>query len=280
MRIGSSSYSFKRLDHVSAEEDAKTLSTIIDEASEYGLAGLELLACQFESEDPSYINGLKQKAAANGLDLYALSLHNSFVKPDPVRRKAEVEFVYKWLDIAERIGVPIVRVFGGRWGTVTDFIELMHRNGIEEPLPGYRYEQAIDWNIECFKECVKRAEDKGIILAVENHWGLTYSAEGVLDIINGVGSEWLKVALDCGNFLENTYEQIQTLAPLAALVHAKSYHGGGLFYDFSIDYDRVIKILRSVGYNGYLSIEFEGKSSPRIGIPSQIEILSKAITNN
>ncbi len=278
MRIGSSSYSFKRFSYGSTEgEEEKTLLEIIEEAPKYGLDGLELLAVQFASEDRKYINELKQKAVANALDIYALSLHHNFVNPDSKIRKEQVDFVLRWLDHAKALGAPIVRVFGGRWGTVANFTELMARNGLEEPLPGYEYEEGIEWNIQAFKECAKKAEDLGIVLALENHWGLTYSAQGVLDILNGVDSPALKVALDCGNFLENTYEQLEMLAPHAALVHAKCYHGGGIFYTLDIDYPRVVRMLKDVGYNGYLSIEYEGKADPSTAIPAQVQLLEQAI---
>ncbi len=101
-----------------------------------------------------------------------------------------------------------MRVFGGRWGTAKDFRDLMARDGVEDPLPGYRYEDAIEWSIEAFKKVSKRAEEKGIVLALENHWGLTFSVEGVLDLLKGVDSAFLRVALDCGNFREKTYEQL------------------------------------------------------------------------
>jgi L-ribulose-5-phosphate 3-epimerase len=173
MRIGSSSYSFKRFDYGGTEgERERTLLEIIDLAPKYGLDGLELLAVQFASEDREYINKLKQKAVTNALDIYALSLHHNFVNPDPEIRKQQVDFVLGWLDHAEALGAPIVRVFGGRWGTVSGFTELMARNGLEDPLPGYAYEKGIEWNVEAFKQCAQKAENLGIVLALENHWAL------------------------------------------------------------------------------------------------------------
>jgi len=277
MRIGSSTYSFKRIGNfTTSEEKDRTILSMIEEASQYGLSGLELLAVQFESEDHDYINQIKRRAAANAIDLYALSLHHNFVNPDPDIRQQEINSVLKWLDIAEQLGTPLIRVFGGRWNTV-DFDELMKRDGVEEPLPGYKYEDAFEWVIESFKKCVEKAKEKGIILALENHWGITYSAKGVLDILNGVDTPWLKAAMDCGNFRTNTYEQLQQLAPHAVLIHAKAYHGGGIYYDLDIDYPRVIRMLKDVQYNGYLSIEFEGKAAPSTGIPAQVKLLEESI---
>lgn len=279
MRIGSSSYSFKRFDYGRQEEVKTTLGEIIPLAHSYGLDGLELLAVQFDSESDEYIARLKRLAVENSIDIYALSVHNNFVNPDEEKRRSEVDKVKKWISVASKLGAPTMRLFGGRWGTIESFIELMARDGKEPPLPGYSYEKGIEWNIECLKECVEMAKEYGIVLTIENHWGLTYSAEGVLDIIKGVNSDWLKVCLDCGNFRENTYEQIERLIPYTALVHAKTYWGGGIFYDFGLnpDYVKIVRMLKQAGYKGYLSIEFEGKSNSIEGILASIQLLHQAI---
>jgi len=287
MHIGGCTIAFNRLNFsVTPEEKNRTLLDIIEEASKYGLAGLELHgkqlerelhAKQSESKKSEFINKIKQQAVANALDLFALDIENNFIKPDPKARQQEVDLVSKWLDIAEQLGTPIVRIYGGRWGTISDFGELMERGGLEDPLPGHKYEEAIEWDIEGFTKCVELAKKKGITLAVENHWGITYSAKGVLDILNGVNSPWLKVAMDCGNFRENIYEQLEQIAPHTVVVHTKSYQGGGIFYELDLDYPRIIRMLKDVGYNGYLSIEYEGKIPPSIGIPAQMKILEEAI---
>ncbi|NPV80904.1 MAG: sugar phosphate isomerase/epimerase [Firmicutes bacterium] len=279
MRIGSSSYSFRRFDYGGKEETQVALEDIIPLAHEYGLDGLELLAVQFTSEDDEYVMRLKRLAAEHSLDIYALSLHNNFVAPDEDARAAEIKKVQKWIAIGAKLGVPIIRVFGGRWGTIKSFIDLMANDGKEPPLSGYSYEQGVQWNIDCLKECTEYARRHGIILAIENHWGLTYSAQGVLDIINGVNSDWLKVILDCGNFREKMYEQLEALAPHTVLVHAKTYWGGGIFYDFGLnpDYVRILRMLKQHGYKGYLSIEFEGKAPSSEGIPASIQLLRQAL---
>jgi L-ribulose-5-phosphate 3-epimerase len=169
-----------------------------------------------------------------------------------------------------------VRIFGGRWGTIQDFRELMAQHGNEPPLEGYSYQQGIDWNVVCIQECIHFAKEYGITIAIENHWGLTFCAEGVLDIIDGVGDE-LKVALDCGNFRDNTYAQLEALIPYTVLVHIKTYWGGGLFYDFNLhpDYARIIQMLRRANYMGFLSIEYEGKLPSSEGIPQSINLLKE-----
>lgn len=199
MKIGSSTYSFKRFTGTTPEEADRTVLSIIEEAPKYGLTGLELLAVQLESTDKKYLGEIKRRAVLNGLDLYALSVHNNFVHPDAEARREEVRKVREWIRVGAHLGAGIIRLFGGRWNTV-DFNQLMKQEGLEDPLPGYKYEDAVDWNIECFSELVDEALDLGVILTVENHWGITYSAQGVLDIVRAIDSPAFQVIMDCGNF--------------------------------------------------------------------------------
>ena len=152
----------------------------------------------------------------------------------------------------------------------------MKAGGVEPSLPGYTEDDAFEWVIECIRTCLPFAEECGVVLGLENHWGLTFRPEGVLRIVDAVDSPWLKVTLDTGNFLEDPYEDLARLAPHAVLVHAKTYFGGGEWYSIDIDYGRIAAILRDVDYRGYVSIEFEGKADARIGVPQSIERIRSA----
>ncbi|MCA9139949.1 MAG: sugar phosphate isomerase/epimerase, partial [Planctomycetales bacterium] len=99
---------------------------------------------------------------------------------------------------------------------------------------------------------------------------------GVLRLINEIDSPWLRATLDTGNFLEDQYSQYAQLAPEAVFVQAKTYYGGGTWYTLDIDYDRVAKILADVNYQGYISLEFEGKESHETAIPKSLAMLRAA----
>ena len=95
-------------------------------------------------------------------------------------------------------------------------------------------------------------------------------------IVGAVKSPWLKVTMDTGNFLEDPYDKLEKIAPETVLVQAKTYYGGGLWYTLDLDYPRIAKIVKGAGYRGYISLEFEGKEDPRIGIPKSLDLLRKA----
>jgi sugar phosphate isomerase/epimerase len=132
--------------------------------------------------------------------------------------------------------------------------------------------------IDCFEKCLPAAAKCGVLLALENHWGLGRTAKGVLRIVEAVNSPWLRVMMDTGNFLEDTYTQLEQLAPKTVFVQAKTYYGGGIWYSLDLDYDRIAGILRRHNYRGYISLEFEGREDPQTAIPKSLALLRKAFS--
>ena len=252
------------------------LERVIDHASQLGFDGVELLHRQFESESTAYLNNLKRQAFSRGLDLVMLSIHQDFVSPDAAERKKMIDHTIHCIDIAAQLGMPAVRLNSGRWKTVPSFDELMKVKGNEPPVSGYTNEDAIKWCIDSVRECIPAAQKAGIVLAMENHWGLTTSPDILLRIVRAVDSPWLSVNLDCGNFPDDPYPGIEKLAPHAIIVHAKTYYGGGEWYTLDLDYKRIANILRKAGFHGYISLEMEGKDPAEGAVAKSIEMLRAA----
>jgi sugar phosphate isomerase/epimerase len=273
-RIGVSTYSYWQF----RNKDLRNIETCIDLAAETGFDGVEILHRQMQSEDNDYLQRLKRRAFLLGLDLCGFSTHQTFLSPDKQVRQKNVDHTIHCIELAYALGIPTMRVNTGTWGTSKNFDELMKNKGIEPPKPGHTDEEAFPWVIDSLGACLKAAERCGVTMGLENHWGLGRTAQGVLRVVEAVHSPWLQVTLDTGNFLENMYEQIEMLAPHAALVQAKTYYGGGLWYTLDIDYDRIARVLRQHRYQGYLSLEFEGKEDPRTGVPRSLATLRKAFT--
>ena len=155
----------------------------------------------------------------------------------------------------------------------------MAADGLEPPRPGYTDDDGFAWSIEAFQISSYYAGQRGVTLALENHWGLTGTAAGVRRIIDGVNHPYLAVALDTGNFnyRPDQYAELANLAPLACIVHAKTYIGGGQYYDANLDYRRIKQILIDAGFRGYVSIEFEGNAHPDVGVPASVAKLRDAM---
>ncbi|MEC7409945.1 MAG: sugar phosphate isomerase/epimerase family protein [Planctomycetota bacterium] len=270
--IAVSTYSYWRY-----RPDTKlTIEECIELAGEAGFDAVEVLHVQMEDQSNKTLQRIKQKAFRLGLDLCGLSTHQTFVSPDPEVRKKNIQHTIECIELAYAMGIPTIRVNTGRWGTSKNFDELMANRGIEPRLEGYTDDEGFEWVIDSLEKCLPAAERCGVVLGLENHWGLGRTAAGVLRVINAIDSPWLRATLDTGNFLEDQYSQYQQLAPEAVFVQAKTYFGGGTWYTLDIDYERVAQILSDVDYRGYISLEFEGKESHETAIPKSLELLRNA----
>ena len=273
-RFGVSTYSFWQFKN----EDLRSVETCIDLAAEWGFDGVEILEMQMTDTDNGTLQKLKQRAFVNGLDLCGFSTHQGWVSPDADVRKMNTEKTINSIELAYKLGIPTMRVNTGRWGTSKNFDALMANRGIEPTLEGYTEEDGFGWVIQGQIDCLPTAEKCGVTLGLENHWGLGRTAEGVMRIVKAIHSPWLKTTLDTGNFLEDPYDRLEVIADDAVLVQAKTYYGGGMWYTLDLDYPRVAKLLRAHNYNGYVSLEFEGKEDPRTAIPKSLAMLQKAFT--
>ena len=270
--IAVSTYSFWRYRAGSKLE----IEDCIRLAGQMGFDAVEILEVQMHRKDNSYLQSLKRQALVAGLDLCGVSTHQDFVSPDPDDRQQNVEKTIASIELAYKLGIPTIRVNTGRWGTSKNFDELMKNRGIEPPLPGYSDEDAFPWVIESLQKCLPAAERCGVVLGLENHWGLGRTPEGVMRIVRAVDSPWLRITMDTGNFLEDPYDRLEQLAADTVFVQAKTYYGGGIWYAVDLDYERVAAILRKHAYRGYVSLEFEGRDDPRKAIPKSLALLREA----
>jgi sugar phosphate isomerase/epimerase len=270
--IAVSTYSFWRF-----KEDSKLpIEQCIDLAAQWGFDAVEILHVQMQREDNAYLQQLKRRALLNGLDLCGMSTHQGFVSPDEDERQRNIDHTLHCIELAYALGIPTIRVNTGRWRTIQSFDELMANRGIEPTPPGRTDDEAFAWVIDSLEKCLKKAEQCGVVLALENHWGLSRTVEALLRIIEAIDSPWLQGLLDTGNFLENPYPALEKLAPHTCFVQAKTYYGGGLWYTLELDYTKIVDILRKHNYRGYVSLEFEGEEDYRTAIPKSLKMLRDA----
>ncbi|HLR90376.1 MAG TPA: sugar phosphate isomerase/epimerase family protein [Balneolaceae bacterium] len=274
VRLGISTYSYWHF-----YPELVPIQHVIEEASRLGVGGVDVLHRQMESEDPDYIKALKKHALIHGVHLNCLSTHQRFLNPDTEARQESIEDTKRFIRLAHDMGIPCIRISTGRWGTTGSFSELMDLRGEEPPIEGYTEEDAFQWCVDALEQIVPVAEEHGVMLGLENHWGLTRTAEGLLRLMHAVDSPWLRVLLDTGNFLEDPYDQIEMLAPYTVFVQAKTYYGGGRYYTLDLDYPRIARILGDAGYKGYISIEFEGHADNAEAVEESIAVLSSAFSS-
>ncbi len=240
MKIGCAAYSYR--DYL--QDGRMSYEDFIEEAYRLRLDGVELTTYWFPSNEQSYLKRLKRLATHRGLPISCVGISTNFCSSDPAKKELTVKAVAEGLDTARELGAPCIRVFGGA-------------------VPqGSTEAQATGWTIETLKTCMDYAEEKGIVIAMENHHGITARADNVIKMVKAVDSPWFRVNLDLGNYFESTYEDLAKTVPYAVHAHAKINCA-----KTELDYQRIKRILEDGGYNGFLSIEYEEKEDQKTGVP-------------
>jgi sugar phosphate isomerase/epimerase len=228
---------------------------------EMGLDGVELLDIHFPNLGKDYVMSVKKLITDLGLEVPLCSVSNDFGKPEEAARAESEKLVESWLKVANWFGARMLRVFAG-WP------------GQHDPAK-YDSEREKLWPemIERLARLAKKAEEIGVILVLENHnhLGFTKTVDDLFKILNQVGSDWVRVCLDSGDYLVDTaetngYAAFEKAMMYAMIVHAKVYEIDEQGKDKKQDWDKIFKILDKAVYDGYLSIEYEGKD-PKNDVP-------------
>lgn len=261
LKLSIAAYSYRQ--YLTAKPPKMDLFDFVNLAADMALDGVEPTSYYFPPHvTPDYLNRLKLHAFKLGLDISGTAVGNNFCLPPGPKRDEQIEQVRNWIDRAADLDAPIIRIFAGNVprGTTED--------------------QAIGWAVECIKAVLPYAATKGIVLALENHGGITATPEQILKLVKAIDAPNFGVNLDTGNFHgSDQYAQIAQLAPYAYNVQVKTeIHGAGSRSTEAADLARIIGILREARYSGYVVLEYEAAEDPMMAIPKYIKILRQLIS--
>lgn len=267
MKLSLAGYSFNRyLPKSWTPEQLKTAKMTLDDFIEYcaelDLDGCEPTAYYFPREvTDDYLNHLKQLTFRLGLDISGTAIGNDFCTTGDARKR-QLAQTRAWIDHAARLGAPVIRIFAGR-------------------IPkGDSYEAAVERCVAGINESLDYAARKGVFLALENHGGITATADQLLQIVKAVQpSPWFGVNFDSGNFrTADPYADLEKIAPYAINAQVKvEMHPEGKGAE-PADLKRIVKILKDAGYRGYLVLEYEAREDPKKAIPRYIDELRGLIS--
>ncbi len=244
------------------KEGTMTLLDFIDFCAEQNLDAVELTSYYFPAEvTPEYIAQVKEKTFRLGLDISGTAIGNDFCKPAGEALDAEKAMTRQWIDYSAQLGAPVIRIFAGNVPS------------------GDTEAAALDRCVSAIDESVAYAASKGVVLALENHGGVTATPEQLLSIVKRVApSPYFGVNFDSGNFYtEDPYASLEMIAPYAMNTQMKvTVSPAGKTKEPS-DFARVIRILRKANYRGYLVLEYEEEAEPRTAIPPLLKQLRSLI---
>lgn len=228
----------------------------IDWCAEMELAGTELTSYYFKKGfDRSYIHELRRHAFLKGVSVSGTAIRNNFCLPPGAEKDKETAQVRQWIDHAAELFAPHIRIFAG------------------DVPKGADQKTAIGWVADGIKQVLPHAAQRGIVLGLENHGGITARAADHLAICDAVGNHpWFGINLDTGNFRTNAYEELEMIAPRAVNVQVKVQITGSDGKRGPVDLDRLKAILDKVNYQGWVALEYEAEN-PQTEIPTWIKKL-------
>jgi sugar phosphate isomerase/epimerase len=207
-----------------------------------------------------FLYDLKRKAFSLGLEISGTGVRNDFTDPDQSKRKKDIELVKNWILASEKMGVPVIRIF----------------SGTQSPQE-YSWDQIAEWMVVDFKECVDFGRKHGVVVAVQNHNDFIKTADQVEKLMQRVDSPWFGLILDTGSYgMGDPYEEIAQTIPYAVSWQVKEkINRNGKEED--IDLDKLMSIIKSSDYKGYLPIETLGPGDPFKKVPLFLEKVREAL---
>ncbi len=230
---------------------------MIDKAYEYRLDGIDIHFAHFASTSREYLEQVRMACHERGLHICYIGVSNNFGMVGEAQRE-QIDNMKKWIDVAATMGIQMVRSFGG-W------------------IPEDETEESV-WPriVGATSEVAEYGASKGVVVGLHNHNHGCAPATGdqVLKILDEVNHPYYSHILDTGQYRgspgaskgergvegteHNFYGSIAASAPRAVHVRAKIYRiASGT--EAWLDYDRIMPIIKSVGFNGWMSVVFEGQ---------------------
>lgn len=259
-KISLNAYSFNSL----LVAKKTTLEELIDFCVKEKFDAIDMTGYYFPGypEIPSdeYIYRLKNKAHRSGIAISGTGVRNEFGDPDKTKREADILLVKKWIEVAAKLGAPVIRIFTAK--TLA---------------PGYTWEQAEAWIVQDIKTCVAHGKQHGVIVAMQNHNDFIKTAAQAISILEKVNSEWFGLVLDTGSFVTNEpYSEIAKTTKWAVNWQVKEkLNYNGTTQD--MDLEKLCSIIRSSAYRGYLPIETLSPGDPFQIVPPFLKKVRAAL---
>ncbi|TVY08017.1 sugar phosphate isomerase/epimerase family protein [Paenibacillus cremeus] len=272
MKIGLSTYSLSRAIKAGEMDVLQAIEWIADNGGEHveiSTFGIDL------EETPELVDAIVRKAQERAIDISNYCISSNFIKPSAAEYEAEIERVKRHVDIARRLGVKTMR----------HDVAFRPKNecAIEQ------FEADLESLVHATRSVADYAAQFGITTSVENHGYFIQASDRVQRLIHAVNRSNYKTTMDIGNFMcvdEDSVSAVKKNIAYASMVHLKDFYlrpsyrnpGEGWFQSSGgnylrgaivgqgdVDMPEVIRIVKSSGYDGYISIEFEGMEDCRLG---------------
>jgi sugar phosphate isomerase/epimerase len=195
----------------------------------------------------SYVSRIKRYVHDRGIVISGTGVKNDFATADRAVRAEGVRLTKEWIEVAARLGAPVIRVFAGP--------QTKNPKDWQSPAGNASRSDVEGWMADALRECAVHGEKFGVIVAVQNHGDFLSTGPEHLSLLQRVDHPWCGPLVDTGKyFSDDSYADIPLMAPHAVNWQIKETLGSSLKSPRT-DFARLAKIIHDSGYRGFLPIE-------------------------
>ncbi|MFL2996772.1 MAG: sugar phosphate isomerase/epimerase family protein [Cytophagales bacterium] len=243
----------------------------------YKINGAEYWSIAFmgKENDTNFIKDLKKRSLdqnvenliilVDNIDINTMENGPSLASSEKNERDKSIDFHKKWIDIASEIGCHSIRVNLRSDESNTDKI--------------------LDNSSKSISKLIDHSSSQGVSIVVENHGGITGDADWLVSLMTNINNDYVGTLPDFGSYnfcvkrgelnfegltgeCENQYDKykgVKKLLPFAKGISAKSHEFNSMGEETSTDFSRMMDIISSSSYKGYITIEYEGAMMKMFG---------------
>lgn len=263
LKIALNAYSFARLlnNHLLKRGEGLSLLELCEFCAKHDFDGLDATGYYFpgyrdrQLPTDQFVFQLKRRAFDLGLGISGTGVGNNFTVADAAARAKDVAWIKAWVEVAAKLGAPVLRVFADTQMRNADW-KVAANNASRDEVERYIADSV--------RECADHAAKYGVIIGVQNHGDFLRTADDLISLLRRVDSPWCGAIVDTGFFrAADPYAEIAQAAPYAVNWQIKqSPLGIEKAAEAPMDLPRLMQIILDSGYRGYLPLE---TLSPRGG---------------
>ena len=194
-----------------------------------------------------YIARIKRYTHDRGITISGTGVKNDFATADKAVWAEGVALTKLWIEVAARLGAPVVRVFAGPHGK--------NAKDWQSAAGGASRVEVENWMAEALRECAEHGEKFGVIVAVQNHGDFLATGPEHLSLLKRVDHAWCGALVDTGKyFTADPYADIAMMVPHAVNWQIKETLGSSLKTP-PTNFKKLTQILHDGGYRGFVPIE-------------------------
>jgi len=199
-----------------------------------------------KSPSDHFIGRIKRHAHHLGLAISGTGVRNDFATADKEVRAAGVQLTREWIEVAARLGAPVIRVFAGPQAPYKDW-RVASGDAKREDVEG--------WMADALRACAEHGEKFGVQVAVQNHGDFLNTGPEHLSLLRRVDHGWCGALVDSGKYLtDDPYADIRMMVPYALNWQIKETLGSSTKSPRT-DFGKLVRIIHDGGYRGYVPIE-------------------------